>query len=52
MKERLTDILAGLLDDNNVALYLAFALAVLSPELRELVAGGILGWITKSAKDG
>lgn len=47
MKETLTDIMKDLLDDRNVILYFLFILAIATPDLRELVVGGVLGYWTK-----
>jgi hypothetical protein len=51
MKETLLAVLQDLLDDHNIALYVLFIIAVLTPELRELIAGGILGYWTKTTKE-
>lgn len=48
--ESILKILQDLLDDHNVALYALVTLAIIQPELRELIAGGILGYWTKSTK--
>lgn len=51
MKEEILKIISDLLDDHNVALYALLLLAILTPDLRELIAGGILGYWTKSIKE-
>jgi len=47
MKETILGIVKDLLDDRNIILYLLFILAIITPELRELIAGGVLGYWTK-----
>jgi hypothetical protein len=51
MKDTLMQILKDLLDDHNIALYILCILALTTPALRELIAGGILGYWTKSTKE-
>ena len=50
MGQQIIELLKDLLDDHNVTLYMLFVLALVTPELRELIAGGILGYWTKSIK--
>jgi hypothetical protein len=45
------DIVRDLLDDHNVALYVLLILAIIQPDIRELIAGGILGYWTKATKE-
>jgi hypothetical protein len=51
MKEAIIGIVKDLLDDRNVILYFLFILAMATPELRELVVGGVLGYWTKEKVD-
>ena len=44
MKDSIISIVADLLDDRNFVLYALIALAIMTPELREIVATGLLVW--------
>lgn len=46
------EILIDLLDDRNIILYALMLLAIIQPDIRELIAGGLLGYWTKEAKNG
>lgn len=39
------NLIRDLLDDNTIVLFGAILIAVISPEHRELITGGLIGWL-------
>ena len=47
MMEKWQAMLAGMLDDHNLVIYLLFTLAMVYPDLAEGVTGGLLGFLVR-----